>query len=229
MLQYQDDDTDPEKPQRFVRLGAQNFELLFSGCPIERYEQGRHLFMQEDIATHVYGVISGKVEISIYSAGGRKLVANIERPQSLIGEIAALDGGPRTATATCLTECQFVCASRAQLLERIGKHPDLARALIALLCARLRWVSSEFGDQALLKIEARLAKRLLYLSSFMADAQGWISISQSDLADFLGATRESVNKTLHDWRAHALIETRRGAIRVGNVSALAELSELEDG
>lgn len=229
MLQYQDGDTDPEKPQRFARLEAQNFELLFSGCPTERYEPGHHLFMQEDTATHVYGVISGKVEISIYSAGGRKLVANIERPQSLVGEIGALDGGPRTATATCLTECQLVCASRALLLERVGMHPDLARALIALLCTRLRWVSGEFGDQALLKIEARLAKRLLYLSSFMADAAGWISISQSDLADFLGATRESVNKTLHDWRARALIETRRGAIRVGNAAALAELCELEEG
>ncbi|MGB3386952.1 MAG: Crp/Fnr family transcriptional regulator [Pseudaminobacter sp.] len=228
MLQYKDDDH-PEQPQRFARLEAQNFDLLFSGCPVERYEPGHHLFMQEDTATHVYGVISGKVEISIYSAGGRKLVANIERPQSLVGEIGALDGGPRTATATCLTDCQLVCASSTQLLDRIGRHPDLARAVIALLCTRLRWVSGEFGDQALLKIEARLAKRLLYLSSFMADAEGWIAISQSDLADFLGATRESVNKTLHDWRARSLIENRRGAVRISNASALAELSELEEG
>jgi CRP-like cAMP-binding protein len=229
MQPHREDSTDPENPKRFARLDKPDFDLLFGGSPVERYGPGHHLFMQEDIAAHVYGVVSGKVEISLYSAGGRKLVANIERPQSLVGEIGALDGGPRTATATCLTECQLVSATRAQFLERIGKHPDLALRVIALLCARLRWVSGEFGDQALLKIEARLAKRLLYLSGFMADAAGWISISQSDLADFLGATRESVNKTLHDWRAHAMIETRRGAIRIGNAAALAELSELEEG
>jgi CRP-like cAMP-binding protein len=228
MLDNQDA-IDPVRPQRLARLEHEDFQLLFGGCPVERHEAGQHLFLQEDPATHVYGIISGKVEISIYSAGGRKLVANIERPQSLVGEIGALDGGTRTATATCLTECELVSVSRTQFFERIESHPALARAVIALLCARLRWVSGEFGDQALLKIEARLAKRLLYLSGFMADSAGWIAISQSDLADFLGATRESVNKTLQEWRSRMLIETRRGAVRVSDAASLAGLSEIEEG
>lgn len=228
MLDNQDA-IEPEMPLHPARLEPGNFDLLFSGCAIERLEPGQHVFMQQDPATHVYGVIRGKVEISIYSASGRKLVANIERPQSLVGEIGALDGGTRTATATCLTQCELVAVSRTQLFDRIERHPDLARAVIALLCARLRWVSGEFGDQALLKIEARLAKRLLYLSGFMTDSAGWIAISQSDLADFLGATRESVNKTLQEWRSRRLIETRRGAVRVSNAGALSDLSEVEEG
>jgi CRP-like cAMP-binding protein len=79
---------------RLARISPQLFELLFGGCKAERYAAGQHLFVQEDVADRMYGVIAGTVEISIYSPGGQKLVANIELAQSLIGEIAVLDGGP---------------------------------------------------------------------------------------------------------------------------------------
>lgn len=213
---------------RLARIEPSLFELLFSGCKTERYSAGQHLFVQEDIADRLYGVISGTVEISIYSAGGQKLVANIELSQSLVGEIGALDGGPRTATAICLTDCELVSLSRAQLFDRIERHPPLARAMIELLCARLRWVSGELGDQAFLGIEARLAKRLIFLSSTMSDPSGWIALSQSELAEFLGATRESVNKVLNDWRARSLIEIRRGGLRIENAAALRQIAALDE-
>lgn len=212
---------------RAARLGSGLFETLFAGCKIDRYGAGEHLFVQEDASDRVYGVVSGTVEISIYSPGGRKLVANIEQSQSLIGEIGALDGGPRTATARCLTNCELASISRAQLFDRIERNPPLARAMIELLCTRLRWVSAELGDQALLGIEARLAKRLIFLSGFMTDQEGWIPISQSDLAEFLGATRESVNKTLNDWRGRSLIAIRRGGIRVLDTNALRDIADFE--
>jgi CRP/FNR family cyclic AMP-dependent transcriptional regulator len=142
---------------RFARLGPELFNLLFSGCKVERFAAGQHLFVQDDVADRLYGVLNGTVEISIYSSDGRKLVANIELTESLIGEIGALDGGLRTATARCLAACELVSVSRAQLFDRIERNPPLARALIELLCARLRWVSGELGDQAFLGIRARLA------------------------------------------------------------------------
>jgi CRP-like cAMP-binding protein len=197
-----------------VRLDAEMFDLLFAGCVAERYAQGQHLFLQEDRSDRMFGVISGTVEISIYSPAGQKLVANIELHNSLVGEIGALDGRPRTATAICLNPCKLVSVSRAQLLARMESHPPLARAMIDLLCARLRWVSGEMGDLAFFAIEARLAKRLALLSSINSDSTGWIDISQSELAEFLGATRESVNKTLNDWRSRNIIELRRGGVRV---------------
>jgi CRP/FNR family transcriptional regulator, cyclic AMP receptor protein len=213
---------------RLARIGPHLFELLFSGCKTEHYAAGQHLFVQEDIADRIYGVIAGTVEISIYSPGGQKLVANIELAQSLIGEIAALDGGSRTATARCLSDCELVSLSRAQLFDRIEKHPPLARAMIELLCARLRWVSGELGDQAFLGIEARLAKRLIFLSGTMSDPSGWIPISQSELAEFLGATRESVNKILNDWRSRSIITIRRGGLHIESLGALRHAADVED-
>ncbi|BCG79393.1 hypothetical protein MesoLj113b_29350 [Mesorhizobium sp. 113-3-3] len=155
-------------------------------------------------------------------------MANLEPSYSLIGEIGALDGHPRTATAICLTVCELVSLSRKQLFDRIEKHPPLARAMIELLCARLRWVSGELGDHAFLSIEARLAKRLFFLARVIADGSGWIPISQSELGEFLGATRESVNKTLNNWRNRSIIAMKRGGLRITNAGALRHLADSQD-
>ena len=221
-------DVESRPAARFAKLTPALFEVLFAGCKVEKLAAGQDLFVQDDLADRVYGVLSGTIEISIYSPDGRKLVANMELAQSLVGEIGALDGGLRTATATCLTACELVSVSRNKLFERIEANPPLARAMIELLCARLRWVSAELGDQAFLGIEARLAKRLNFLSGFMADPDGWVSISQSELAEFLGATRELVNKMLNDWRARSLISIRRGGIRVTNAAALRDMAAADN-
>ena len=220
--------TDGTDLPRLARIDPRHFDLLFAGCKVERYAAGQHLFVQEDTSDRIYGVMSGTVEISIYSPGGQKLVANIELSRSLIGEIGALDGRPRTATAICLTACELVSISRTQLFDRIEKTPLLARAMIELLCARLRWVSGELGDQAFFGIEARLAKRLVFLSGVMADTAGWIPISQSELGEFLGATRESVNKTLNDWRSRQMIAIKRGGLRITNAAALNHIAQSQD-
>jgi CRP-like cAMP-binding protein len=211
-----------------TQLSAHIFDLLFANCTVETYRAGHHLFMQEDPGERVYGIISGTIEIAIFSPGGRKLVANIETPKSMVGEIAVLDGGPRTATATCLSDCQLVSMSRARLMDRIREEPDLATGLIELLCARLRWVSGELGDQALLKIETRLAKRLVFLSGLIGNESGWIEISQAELAEFLGATRESVNKTLTDWRRDGVISIRRGGLKIESLRRLRDIAAAED-
>ncbi|MDP3898264.1 MAG: Crp/Fnr family transcriptional regulator [Mesorhizobium sp.] len=211
-----------------ARIAADLFDLLFTGCKPERHAAGQHLFVQEDPSDRIYGVIGGTVEISLYSPGGQKLVANMELSRSLVGEIGALDGRPRTATAICLTDCELVSLSRAQLFDRLEKHPPLARAMIALLCARLRWVSGEMGDMAFFAIEARLAKRLAFLSGVLSDPSGWVAISQAELAEFLGATRESVNKTLNDWRARKIIDLKRGGVRIVNAGALRHIASSQD-
>jgi CRP-like cAMP-binding protein len=219
---------DSKASKEAASLCPAHFELLFGGCKPEGRKAGEYLFMHEDPADRVYGVLSGTVEISTYSMSGRKLVANIELSRSLIGEIGALDGGPRTASAVCLTDCELVSLSRAQLMRKLAENASLALAMIELLCLRLRWINNERNDLALLKVEARLAKRLLLLGERLADDAGWIRISQSELAAFLGATRESVNKMLNTWRYREFIDIKRGAIRLVSRHSLQEIVNLED-
>jgi CRP-like cAMP-binding protein len=218
---------------RSGQLSEEVFALLFGGQPLERKAGGESLFIQDDQPARVFGIVSGAVEISLSAADGRKIVANIETPRSLVGEIGALDGGLRTASATCIGDCELYSLPRAQLLERIAGSATLAAAMIAMLCARIRWISGEFGDQVLLKPDARLAKRLMFLSSGFTGADGWIFISQSELANFLGTTRESVNKTLNLWRDRGLVDIRRSGIRIldpqGLRAAFARVGTPGDG
>ena len=210
-----------------LSLAPHLFEAIFQGCSVERVSANQTLFLQDDPSDRLIGIVSGMVEISLYSASGRKIVANIEVAGSLVGEIGALDGQPRTATATTIGECEIVSVSRQTLLERMDREPALASALIMALCARVRWISAEFGDRAMLSIEQRLAKRLLLLQQLLADGDGWIRIAQTDLAEFLGTSRESVNRLLKDWTTGGLIATRRAMIKVVDTQALSAV--VEDG
>lgn len=199
------------------------FAFLFEGAQRETLNAGQNIFQQDDPAERLYGLVAGSVEISIFSLSGRKLVVNIQT-SGLVGEIATLDGGRRTAAATCLTDCEVLSIPRARLFERMQQNPAIAMVMIRLLCDRLRRISGDLGDQALLNIDARLAKRLLSLSAQLADAEGWIPFSQSDLAERLGATRESVNKTLKEWMRGGLVNLRRGAVKIANPARLERLA-----
>lgn len=206
-------------------FAEKDFARLFAGCGAERHAAGHTLFMQGDPGDRVFGVTSGKLEISLISADGRKLVANIETRNGLVGEIAALDGGPRSASVTCLSDCVVVSLTRAQLLDRLARDPEIARSIIVHLCARVRWMSDEVGDQALLALDQRLAKRILFLSALIGDPIGWIVVSQQEIAEFLGATRETVNKSLSDWRAAGLVEVGRGRLRIVDARGLRRVAE----
>lgn len=203
---------------------AEAFARLFAGCASERHPAGRDLFLQGDEGDRVFGILSGKLEISLISADGRKLVTNIETRNGLVGEIAALDGGPRSASVTCLSDCVVVSLSRAQLLDRLARDPALSRDIIAHLCTRLRWMSGEVGDQALLTLEQRLAKRIIFLAGLQPDPRSWIFGSQQDIAEFIGATRETVNKALAEWRAAGLVEVARGRLRVIDPAGLRRIA-----
>jgi CRP/FNR family cyclic AMP-dependent transcriptional regulator len=202
------------------------FELLFDNCVADKMPAGRHLFLQEDKSDRIFGLVRGSVEISIYSIDGKKLVANMLQAPNIIGEIGALDGGLRTATAICRVDSDVVSLDRAQLLRRIETSPLLARSMLRLVCRRVRWVSESLGDQAFFNIDVRLAKRLLLLNEIMVDDTGWIAVSQNELAEFLSATRESVNKLLNAWRGRALIDLRRGRIKVNGVRGQQGLRQI---
>jgi CRP/FNR family cyclic AMP-dependent transcriptional regulator len=173
---------------------------------------GEVLFSQGDAGDSVYVIEKGEIEISVHSLDGRKLALDIQRDGEVFGEIA-LFGGDRTATATALTAAVLRRIRRADVLEALRNRPELALEFIDILCERLRALSLKLEERSFLPVPVRLASRLLYLDGKLGHAAG-VAVSQADLADFVGATREAVAKTLAIWRGRDWVALSRGAIRI---------------
>ncbi len=221
----------PEEPLAEAEFfGGSNLEfrnLISNQSQLVQLEKGQTLFFQNDPGDAVYIVESGSVEISILNESGKKLILNIIRPPEVFGEIAAFDGGPRTATATATEPTMLSKIARNQVFEIIEANPSLASGIVKFLCGRLRWISQQVEDHTLNGMEARLAKKLVILHDRFSDREGILKMSQSDLADFLGITRESVNKIFQTWRENNFIELSRGTIKVLDRSKLQKTAGTE--
>lgn len=184
------------------------------------HRSGETLFSQGDAADSFFIVERGEVEVSVLSPDGRKLALDIVVPGEVLGEIG-LFGGTRTATAIAHGAVVLRRMRRGDVLAQMRAHPELALEFIEILCERLRVVSRKLEERAFLPVPARLATRLLYLADKVATGRdGAIPATQAELADFVGATREAIAKTLGDWRAHGWIALARGSVQVLDRDAL---------
>jgi CRP-like cAMP-binding protein len=185
------------------------------------FRGGEVLFNEGELGDSCYIVERGEIEISVHAIDGRKLALDVLRDGEVFGEIA-LFGGHRTATAKALSDCALLAIRRADVMATLRKRPELALDFIDVLCARLRSLSGKFEERAFLPVPARLASRLLYLDTKLGD-RGRVAVSQADLADFVGATREGVAKTLAVWRSRSWIALSRGSIRIVERTALERI------
>lgn len=179
------------------------------------------MFDTGDPGDALFIIERGEVEISVHSLDGRKLVLDVMGPGEVFGEIA-LFGGNRTAAAAALTDCTLRRIRRTDVMTAVRRDPELALDFIEVLCGRLRALSGKLEERSFLPVPVRLANRLVYLDRKFG-AGGPLAISQADLAELVGATREAVAKTLAIWRTRGWIALARGSIRVLARDRLEEL------
>jgi CRP/FNR family transcriptional regulator, cyclic AMP receptor protein len=194
------------------------------------YKSGAVVFLRGDPGDSLYGVVTGRVRISASTPGGKEIFLNIMEPGDAFGEIALLDGEPRTAAATTLSPTELIVIQRDQFLALLQREPKLAVHLIKLLCRRVRWTSEQMEDSSLLTAPARLAKRLLSLASShgrATPAGAELKLSQEELAQFLGLSRQIVNKHLQTWKRKEWISLARGRVVITNARALRNLTHKE--
>jgi CRP-like cAMP-binding protein len=192
------------------------------------YRRGEVLFRSGDAGDALLGVVSGRIRISTGNAEGREIFLNIMEPGDTFGEIALLDGGTRTATATAMIASELVSLRRTQLFDLLLREPAVAVELLRLCGDRLRWTSGLLEDAALLDVPARLAKRLLSLAQLHGEHAGdgrKLRISQEDLAGFLGVSRQIVNQQLQSWKAQGWIALGRGSVTVLGERALRAVAQ----
>ena len=201
--------------------------LLGTAAPIN-LKKDQRLFERGDAGGTMYVVQSGRIEISVVTEAGRKILLNLTGPGHCFGEVSMVDNGQRTASAVALEDTRLQPIARNKFLEALKRSPELGINLMEILCERVRWVSDSVEEYALHSLYRRLARRLIVLHENFALPDGSIEIAQSDLADFAGATRESTNKILMQWKSEGLISVKRRNIRLGDMQKLDQLAYGDD-
>ena len=219
-----------ERNSLFRGLAAATLDRLAALSSKRTFKSESVIFLRGDPGDALFGVVSGRVRVSTQTANGREVILNVMKPGDVFGEIALLDGQPRTASATALSPTQLIIIQRADFIALLQRDPQLAIHLIELLCGRVRWTSQQMEDTSLLNVSQRLAKRVLHLASSqgLPTKEGVeIRISQEQLAKFLGLSRQIVNKYLQTWKRKRWIGLGRGRLIVSDERALLKLGTAE--
>jgi CRP/FNR family transcriptional regulator, cyclic AMP receptor protein len=209
----------------FSGLSRASIERLASCFTKRNVPRGTTIFRKGDAGTELVAVISGSIRISAAGADGREAVLNIIRDGEITGEIALLDGRPRTADATAMSDCELMVIERREFIAFLRQQPEFAFKLIEILCARLRRTSEQVEDLTFLDLPARLAKAVLRLAEEAGGA--WprkISVTQREVSQLIGMSRESTNKRLRSWAQAGWIRLERGSIVVIKRDALANIA-----
>jgi CRP/FNR family transcriptional regulator, cyclic AMP receptor protein len=212
----------------FCDLEPDAFDQLCRYAKYTTVKRGATICSKGDLGNSLFAVISGTVKISVSSPDGRNAILNLVRAGELFGEVAVLDGLERTADATANTNCELFVIDRREFLPFVRSQPELAMKFIELLCARLRWTSEQVEQVILQDLPGRLASALLGLTEKRKlEPEGrTIAITQQEISEMVGMTRESINKQLRAWASRNWVRLEHGAIVVLNAASLRELVEV---
>ena len=190
------------------------------------------LFNRGDEGDALYAVIDGLVRIWVGSDSGKELTFSIMEPGDVFGEIALLDGLPRTANATAQETTQLLVIQRSAFLSVLENDAQLGRHIIELLCERLRLKTDLLSDFAFAELPVRLARKLNDLVTAHAEIDGNSArlgkrFSQTELAQMLGVSREAINKQLSAWSHKGIVSTEEGGLTITDLGGLRHQAELE--
>jgi CRP-like cAMP-binding protein len=191
------------------------------------------LFAAGDTGAAFYVVLSGWIKISREGPSGRDIVLEVAGPGTLFGELAVVSGQPRAADATALTAARLLSIDGRALLATLRAHPDAILELVRVLGERLTRTTSQMEDTLFLPAEARLARALLRLAALDPKPSAKtlridLGLSQRELGDLTGLSRESINKQLSLWRDAGIIGLAGRTLTLIDGAALTEIADALD-
>lgn len=182
---------------------------------LRKVARGELLFYQDDLADCVYVVRSGLISIFLGMPDGRELVINVMRPGDVFGEIALFTDQSRSTGAMGREDAEVIAIPKQAFMETVEGESDLLRRVLEMTAKRLRMSSERESALAFLDASARIARVVLTLEE-QTDGRGVIEITQEDLSQHVGLTRQTVASTLGRWRRDGWVDTSRGEIRIQN-------------
>lgn len=212
----------------FRKLRADELDRLVAFTRWSRHQARAVLFCKSDPGTSMMLVRHGRVKVCTHSEDGKELVLNMFGPGEVFGEIALLDGSPRTADAVTIDDCELLVLDRRDFIPFLLEHPDASVRMLGVLSQRLRRTTQLLEDVAFREGPSRLARRFVHLAEFSGrnvDEGVFVDmpLSQQQLGNMVGMTRESINKQLKQWRDEGLITWTRGYYTIMNIDELSKL------
>lgn len=196
----------------FAKLDAEASDALLASMASKHVIKGQIIFHEGESGDTLYVILEGKVKLGHGSPDGRESLMAVLGPGEMFGELSLFDPGKRTSTATALTDAVVLELSNPQLMPWLAGRPEVAAALLQALARRLRRTNDAMADLVFSDVPGRVAKALMELGEKFGSAtpEGLLvthDMTQEELAQLVGASRETVNKALADF-------TQRGWIRL---------------
>ena len=183
-----------------------------------RFPRGTTIFEEGEPGDRLYIITSGKIKLARHAPDGRENLLTVMGPSDMFGELSIFDPGPRTSSAVCVTEVTAATINSEMLKQWVADHPAIAQQLLRVLARRLRRTNANLADLIFTDVPGRVAKTLLQLANRFGVQEGGAlrvnhDLTQEEIAQLVGASRETVNKALATF-AH------RGWIRLEGKSVL---------
>jgi CRP-like cAMP-binding protein len=192
----------------FRELGPELCDRFAAFARMKELARGTTIFVKGDPGTCLFAVWRGSVQVTNTSNDGKSVFLNQIEEGEIFGEIALLDGQPRTADAVASADCSLLIIERRDFVPLLRSEPDVAIKMLEIVCARLRHTTEQVEDLMFMDLRGRLAKTLLRLSPAAAGG-GAIAISQGELSQIVGLSREMINKQLQVWVREGNIRLQR--------------------
>jgi len=209
----------------FTALDDAQSASLRASMDSVKISKGGILFKEGDEGEHVYVIVDGKLKLGTASGDGRENLLSILGPGEMFGELSLFDPGPRTSTATAVTDSKLLSLSHEKLIPWLKGNPDVSLHLLARLAQRLRRTNEAVGDLVFSDVPGRVAKALIDLGSRFGKVtdEGLFvhhDLTQEELAQLVGASRETVNKALADFAGRGWLKLDGRAVLITDVERL---------
>jgi CRP-like cAMP-binding protein len=219
------DDQVVRRAPLFAALDDEQAAALLESMTRVELRRGDVLFNEGDAGDRLYVITTGKIKLGRSSVDGRENLLAVLGPGEMFGELSLFDPGNRTATATAVSDAALVGLGNEDLRALLSDRPDVAQHLLRALARRLRRTNEALGDLVFSDVPGRVAKALLDLSErFGRQTDNGVlvahELTQEELAQLVGASRETVNKALADFASRSWLRLEARAVVLLDVERL---------
>ena len=209
----------------FSALSVEDAGTIIQLGRVVRHPAKHIVFQVGESGDHLLILLEGRVKVSLTSAEGKEAILSILEPGDVMGEMALLDGETRSATLTTMDVCSFLVLWRRDFLPFLEQNPHVALKLLAGLSRRLRATNDLVGNLSFLNLSARLARILINLGQQYGKLTSTgiaigIKLSQEELGNLVGVSRESVNRQIRLWVEAGVLDYTHGTLTLKNSDVL---------